>query len=430
MKVHIIGAGPTGLSVAWELSKIKGLEIKVLDKKPGPGGSWWEPVDEHRDVHAARAVFRRAFVNTDHMFKEMGLKWEDYFEPFKSGASLGLTFSAMDYVALGYLALRVLMSPHTYKKISVKDALSGELSKDGQKCLENLTYQLDGVSWDTMTAYEFIRTIDYTSLSKIETQKVPGHVLNHAMQVALEKKGVEFLFEAELSRIIFDDDGEHFKAYINDSGEPIEEGLLVLCLDAGPASKIVGTNWGPDTSAQLLKNSYSSVSIMYYFKDKVPPLPSGLFISMNTKSGMLAHALDEKTVVIELLRPQTQEPDKLSEEMLEELKKVPGVKLPELLDSKIGWGSGWIGEKWVPNQTSSVIGVTGPIPFFGRNKNVALVGMMSDRGTPFACFEAAVEVGRLFVSQKFNKSGPRTPWTVSKLLLVIIILWLAYSLKK
>jgi len=206
---------------------------------------------------------------------------------------------------------------------------------------------------------------------------------------------------------------------------------VVLCLDAAQAAKIVGTNWGPDTSAQLLKNSYSSVSIMYYFKEPVPPLPSGLFIEMNTESGMLAHVLegDQKTVVVELLRPQTLEPDRLSEEMLSQLKKVPGVKLPELFDSKIGWVSSWVGEKWVPDQTSSVLGVSGPVPFFGRNKNVALVGMMSDRGTPFACIEAAVEVGRLFVSQKFNKSGPRKPWTVSKLLLVIIIIWLAYSFK-
>ena len=101
--------------------------------------------------------------------------------------------------------------------------------------------------------------------------------------------------------------------------------------------------------------------------------------------------------------------------------------LPPLKDHVIGWGSGWVGEKWVHKQSSMVLSTLGPLPFFGKNKRVALCGMMSDRSTPFACIEAAVEVGKKFCSQNFATRAPRTPWTVSKIILVVLIIWLALS---
>jgi len=33
MKVHIVGAGPTGMSIAWELKKYTDHEVVVYDKK-------------------------------------------------------------------------------------------------------------------------------------------------------------------------------------------------------------------------------------------------------------------------------------------------------------------------------------------------------------------------------------------------------------
>ena len=432
MKVHIVGAGPTGLTVAWELSKVTPkLEIKVYDKKPGPGGSWWEPTGERRNVHAARAVFKQGFVNTHTLFKEMGIKWSDVFEKpkFKS-LSEDKLFTALDYCALVYLAIRVLMSPHTYKRVSLKDALGTELSAQGQKSMENLTYQLDGVSWDVMTAYEFIRTLDYTMLSSLETQKIPGDQMGRMMQVALEKVGVEFLFNSELDKIVYGKDGTTFHAYFSE--EPTEDGILVLCPDAVPAKKLIGDNWGPEADAILTKGAYESVTIMLYYDKELPEIPSGLNISMNTELHMIAHPLnDNKTLAVGLLRPPPEnlDPDQLCEEVSRQLKKVPGMPvLPQLVESTVAWGSKWVGEKWVHSQSSMVLSSLGPLPYFGKNKRVAMCGMMSDRSTPYACMEAAVEVGKKFSSQNFGTPKPRSPWTVSKLILVIIIACLALSL--
>jgi protoporphyrinogen oxidase len=75
MKVHIIGAGPTGMSLAWEILRSGDYDITIYDRKTSAGGSWWEPEEGPRDLHAHRIVFDKAFVNTQSLFKEMGINW-------------------------------------------------------------------------------------------------------------------------------------------------------------------------------------------------------------------------------------------------------------------------------------------------------------------------------------------------------------------
>ena len=159
MKVHIVGAGPTGMSIAWELKKYTDHDVVVYDKKSSAGGSWWEPSVDSRDLHAHRIVFDRAFINTNSLFKEMGIAWDAIFQKAESssGPVISKYLSARDYVTLSSLAVKVLAMPWRYKKMSLKDAI-GTLSENGQKLMEAVTLVIDGVPWDVMTAYEFVKS--------------------------------------------------------------------------------------------------------------------------------------------------------------------------------------------------------------------------------------------------------------------------------
>jgi uncharacterized protein with NAD-binding domain and iron-sulfur cluster len=132
MRVHIVGAGPTGMSVAWELLRSTDHEVIVYDRKPSAGGSWWEPETETRDLHAHRIVFDNAFVNTDSIFREMGIKWDDVFQPAKTDVykTVFRNLGIKDYGVLASLAGRVLARPTKYKSISLKDAL-GNMTSSG-----------------------------------------------------------------------------------------------------------------------------------------------------------------------------------------------------------------------------------------------------------------------------------------------------------
>src|SRR5210317_117881 len=195
MKIHIVGAGPTGMSLAWEILRSGDHDIIIYDRKSSAGGSWWEPEEGPRDLHAHRIVFDKAFVNTQSLFNEMRINWNDIFEPVEKDlyGFIWRSLKLKDYGALTSLAVRVLAQPKKYKSVSLKDAL-GEITEGGQSVLEHLPLIMDGVTWDVMSAYEFVKSFDYVALSKQYTQRVSGREMSDAMQKALTKKGVQFEF--------------------------------------------------------------------------------------------------------------------------------------------------------------------------------------------------------------------------------------------
>lgn len=426
MKVHIVGAGPTGMSLAWEILRSGDHEITIYDKKTSAGGSWWEPTEEIRDLHAHRIVFDKAFVNTQSLFNEMGIKWDDIFEPVQENAYgyVLQSLSLKDYGTLSSLAARVLTKPKKYKSISLKDAL-GPLSDDGQKILEHLPLIMDGVTWDVMSAWEFVKSFDHVALSKQHTQKVSGKVMCDAMQRALEEVGVEFEFGKELVNIDYMEDG--YTADFSDRTK-IGDGILFLCLDNSPAYKLLGDNWGPDAEKKVRDSTYGAINILFDFDEPVE-LKSDLEIAATTKLKLQPVVLsNEKTIscVICNLTEDilTMPPEELRTLVLGEL----DVPLPK--EIRFGWGANWDGKRWQFSQSSGVLSLHGQLPFFGECPNVAMCGMMSPRNTPYSSIEAAVEVSRSLSHKCFGTREPMNPLlltqVVSVTFLVLIVLILIY----
>ena len=426
MKVHIVGAGPTGMSLAWEILRSGDHEITIYDRKTSAGGSWWEPTEEIRDLHAHRIVFDKAFVNTKSLFNEMGINWDDIFEPVQENAYgyVLRSLSLKDYGTLTSLAARVLTKPRKYRGVSLKDAL-GPLSGDGQKIVEHLPLIMDGVTWDVMSAWEFVKSFDHVALSKQYTQKVSGKVMCDAMQQSLEDVGVEFEFGKELVNIDYMEDG--YIANFSDRTK-IGDGMLFLCLDNSPAYKLLGDNWGPDAEKKVRDSTYGAINILFDFDEPVE-LKTDLEIVANTKLKLQPVVLsDDKTIscVICNLTEDilTMPPEELRTLVLGEL----DVPLPR--EIRFGWGSAWDGKRWQFSQSSGVLSLYGQLPFFGECPNVAMCGMMSPRNTPYSSIEASVEVSRALSHKCFGTREPMNPLlltqVVSVTILVLIVLILIY----
>ena len=426
MKIHIVGAGPTGMSLAWEILRSGEHDITIFDRKTSAGGSWWEPDTDMRDLHAHRIVFDKAFVNTHSLFEEMGLRWNDIFEPAEKdlynfiGRSLGIK----DYGALTSLALRVLTQPQKYRGVSLKDAL-GELTESGQTLLEHLPLIMDGVTWETMSAYEFVKSFDHVGLSKQYTQKVSGKVMCDAMQEALEKVGVEFQFEKELKGVEYLEDG--YKAEFVDE-TVIDDGMLFLCLDNSPALKFLGENWGSEAEKKVRESTYGCINVLFDFDEPVK-LGDDLEIAATTKWNLqpvvLADGHTISCVICDLTEDiLTTPPEELRVRVLEEL----DVPLPKQI--RFGWGAEWDGERWQFTQSSGVLSLHGQLPFFGECPHVAMCGMMSPRNTPYSSIEAAVEVSRSLSHKCFGTREPLNPLLLTQVLsltlLVLIVLILIY----
>ena len=419
MKIHIVGAGPTGMSLAWELLRTGDHEVTVYDRKTSAGGSWWEPDEEVRDLHAHRIVFNRAFVNTQSLFNEMGISWDTMFQAKDNGEHVGFvlrSLSLRDYGTLISLFTRVLSQPKKYKSISLKEAV-GTLSEKGQAVIEHLPLIMDGVTWNVMSAYEFVKNLDHVGLSTPYTQRVSGKVMCDAMEEAVMEAGGNFVFGTELVSVKYEKDS--YEAQFS-SGEIIDDGMLFLCLDNSPALKLLGDNWGSDADKKVRESTYGAINILIDYENPLK-LKSDLEIATSTEWNLQPKVLsDGKTVscVICHLTEDilTTDPETLKAEVLRQL------KLSEPNNIRIGWGAEWNGKTWEFSQSSGVLSLHGQLPFFGKCSKVAMCGMMSPRNTPYSSIEAAVEVSRALCHEHFGTREPLQPILLSQVILLLFVL--------
>jgi hypothetical protein len=419
MKIHIIGAGPTGMSLAWEILKSGDHDVTLYDRKLSAGGSWWEPEVEVRDLHAHRLVFDRAFVNFRSLLSEMKIDWNDIFVPVDKSEYVEFalrSLSLKDYGALVSLATRVYAQSNKYKGIPLKEAI-GTLSEKGQALIEHLPLVVDGVTWDVMSAYEFVKSFDHTLMSRAYTQRVSGKVMCDAMEDALIEAGANFVFGKELMEVEYLEDG--YKATL--SGETqLDDGLLFLCLDNSPALKFLGDNWGPDADKKVRESTYGAINILLDYETPMT-LGSDVEIAATTKWNLQPKVLsDGKTVscVICDINEEilSKNPDELKLGVLEQL----GLEQPTTM--RIGWGATWEDDKWVFSQSSGVLSLHGQLPFFGKCPHVAMCGMMSPRDTPYSSLEAATEVSRRLSHQVFGTREPLHSLELSQILVFVVVL--------
>lgn len=418
MKIHIVGAGPGGMSLAWEILKSGNHDITIYDRKVGAGGSWWEPEVETRDLHAHRMVFDRAFINTQSLFSEMGINWHDIFMEVPKKEINEFVFKSlniMDYGKLISLFTRVLIEPGKYKGISLKEAV-GTLSKKGQALIENLPLVMDGVPWDVMSAYEFVQNINHVALSKTYTQRVSGKVMCDAMEEALLSAGVNFIFGTELNDVKYFEDG--YEATFSD-GRIIKDGYLFLCLDNSPALQFLNDNWGPDASTKVGDSTYGAINVLLDY-DEPQTLKTDIEYTATTKWKLQPKVLSDGKTVSCVICNLTEEimshnPTSLILNVIDQL----GVKEP--VNSRIGWGAEWENDKWVFSQSSGVLSLHGQLPFFGKCPKVAMCGMMSPRDTPYSSIEAAVEVSRSLSHEVFGTREPLRPVKLTQVLTIIIM---------
>lgn len=420
MKVHIVGSGPTGLSLAWEILHSDGdYDVTIYDKKVSAGGSWWEPEEGGRDLHAHRLLFDKAFVNFKSLIDEMNIEWDDLFTKVDRFETLQIMFKSLnftDYITLLKLIIKVYTSPTKYKGISLKTAI-GSLSKKGEEFVEHLTLIMDGVTWNIMSAYEFVKNLDHVGLSDIYTQKVSGRVMCDAMENAVLDAGARFVFDTELLNVSYGED-DFIATFSNEM--VVDDGILFLCLDNSPALNMLGDNWGPDADKKLRMSTYGAINVILDYDTQIE-IKNDLEVAMETKWNLQPKVLSDRKTISCVICDLTEEivntnPDRLITEVIHQL----GV--PEPTNSRIGWGAEWKDDKWVFSQSSGVLSLYGQLPFFGKCSKVAMCGMMSPRETPYSSIEAATEVSRSLSHSCFGTRRPLTSPLLSQVLLFILTL--------
>ena len=374
--VHIVGGGPTGIALAWNLRR-KGSDVHLWEKRDLVGGSWWTPdFTASGDSHAPRLLFPNAQPNFRRLLNEMGLRWDQYFEADKDALMSSLrevwtTFTLRDYLVVVGAILTI------DKTVTLESALgNGRLSKGAEDTLRATSLIVDGVSWRHMTLWELADTLNRVIFSEIHTQRVVGRHMCQDMHYALEDAGVH-LHMGETMRVI--EYGPGPVRLFFESNRSVElvsrRDRVILALDPWAASKYVGTNWGHSAPERLREMSYGSSSFLAVFDRRFAiPSPHKCLKMTGMKAIASWQPGNDPILLLTVLGKNSMTINHI----------IHALNLP----SPRGWkeceqtadmsSAAWQGENAIPTE--------------GAHPQVSLVGMMSPRITPYASVEAATEV--------------------------------------
>lgn len=276
---------------------------------------------------------------------------------------------------------------------SLSDLLDGLITQKTADFLRALTYVIDGVPWDTMKSFEFFETVNFLNLSlmtSMYTQKVSGAVMNRDIESKLVSLGVRFHYGKSLDYVEYYKDS--YKGLFTD-GTELSDGILVLCVDNGPAYWLMRNNWG-DLRDKMNVTKYTSFNILLEYDYDVVLPKTTIDYTMETKYKIIPRVNKNiiSCVICDVEPLKHVPPDVLVKNVIHQM----GV--PEPVTHKICWGSVWDGNSWYHTQTAA--SYSEGVPFQGKCSSVYMCGMMSERRTPFASIEAAVEVANRFTGDR------------------------------
>jgi len=198
----IIGAGPTGLTLAFLLSKYN-MKVAIIEKDSNIGGchgvtrinSLFSESSEGRKPFllkskypsTSRGAFSehgpRIYIDNYLMFKkilsEMNTSWDDLFVPYKFGRGefLNSVFPILSTRELFHLIWAFLTLNDSYKKISLLEFTQKyNFSEKSINLLDNLGRITDGGSIEQYTLYNFLQIINQNFLYKIYQPRLPNDI--------------------------------------------------------------------------------------------------------------------------------------------------------------------------------------------------------------------------------------------------------------
>ncbi len=196
----IIGAGPTGLTLAYLLSKYN-KKVILIDKEYIGGCHGVERVDGLFSEHGPRI-----YIDNFHMFKrllkEMGGNFHNMFTRYKFHykAFTQIIFSQLNFREIFITGLAFLKLNEKYKKISLLDFVKqNNFSPKAITFFDNYCRLVDGGGIENFTLHSFLQIINQNALYKIYQPTKPNDVgFLKLWEEHLKKNNVTIMDETEI----------------------------------------------------------------------------------------------------------------------------------------------------------------------------------------------------------------------------------------
>lgn len=202
----IIGAGPSGLTLAYGLAN-KGKQCLVVDRQSSIGGCHRVlRVNGYFTEHSPR-VYLSSYVNMMRWFKHMHI--HDLFTPYHYGTTsiANKLLDKLSWYECGCMAwafTRCMIQSEYGKDKSVRDfANESNFSEESKDYLDRLCRFTDGAGSDRYRLNQLLEIMNQNAMYTILQPKLPNDIaMFPRIQHALERKGVTFLLDADVEEIL------------------------------------------------------------------------------------------------------------------------------------------------------------------------------------------------------------------------------------
>jgi len=177
----IIGAGPTGLTLAWYLSQ-ENKKILLIDKESSIGGCHRvQRVNGLFTEHGPR-VYSDAYLNFIDLLNEMDMKFNDLFVPYtfpianvqnQQNKSHQLSYSEIAIFLVNYLNL--VINKDYGKDISINTFMNNNnFSEESKEYINRVCRLTDGATPDRYTVFQFMQLLNQQALYTLYQPNLPN----------------------------------------------------------------------------------------------------------------------------------------------------------------------------------------------------------------------------------------------------------------
>ena len=286
----IIGGGPTGMTLAWILSKQK-KNVILIEKDDVLGGCHKVlRINGYFTEHGPR-IYSNSYLMFIEILSDMNINFEDLFTLYKfkmtnidNKTVLNLNFN--EKIALLSAFLKLIINNNYGKTISMKDFMKENLFVEGSyDYIERLCRLTDGASVENYTLFQFLQLINQQFFYELYQPKLPNDkgliklwtdkLLENKVKILLNSQVVKIdVDNNKVSKIIFFENNIQKEIIANKYIIAIPPKPFYNLISSNPATQnIFGNN--EDIKKWKSKNSYFDyITLTFHYKDdiKLPKL--------------------------------------------------------------------------------------------------------------------------------------------------------------
>lgn len=269
----IVGAGPTGLTLAWYLAKIN-KKILLIEAESVVGGCHRVRRVNRNGInyfteHGPR-IYLSNYFSLIQLLKEMNVNFYDLFTPYDFGVNIPAQqimseITPREFVIFAYEFIKFGINDSESKQTSVLEFLQKNNFSDQMiKTIDRICRLTDGGTIEKYTLFEFFQVINQNFFYRTYQPKKPNDIALFKIWVdkLRQTSNVDILLNTTITKIIFNQNGSI--AAVTDSKTLYTATRYIFTIPPVPFAKVLENSANPNIFGNINKLKEWATNTRYF----------------------------------------------------------------------------------------------------------------------------------------------------------------------